>query len=323
MEGMMTVKLTMCFPDYARLVPLAIGDVRPERIDLAWVRGVRAEMLARVLGDPAVDGGEHSLAQHLYRIARGDRSFVGIPVFPLRNFGARDIYVRQGSGLATAADLRGKRVGMYGWSASGSIWYRHLLRHLGVDADHVRWTIGPIDAPTPGTPPKLPPGVAAAPAGRMLVDMLLAGDLDAIVSPVRPRSFDVERGPLVRLIANFRDVERDYFRRTRCYPPQHLVLVRRARYEANPWILGKLQAAFDAAEKRFVDGLRMFPYASPWLDADLDDTDVVMGIYYHAHGLEPNRTTLEAFCEQAQRSGLVTRSVAVDELFEEYIAATK
>ena len=86
--------------------------------------------------------------------------------------------------------------------------------------------------------------------------------------------------------------------------------------EAREWPLaaGRL---FEAAEQRFIASQRLFPYASPWLEADIDETDALMGGQPHAHGLAVNRATLEAFCDQAFRSGLVARKVAVDELFAE------
>ncbi len=316
----MGLALNLSFPDYARLVPLALGDVRAEGIDLTWSRGKRVQALNRALTDPAIHGGEHSLAQHLYRIAAGDRSHVGLPVFPLRNFGARDIFVRRGSGLSRATDLLDKRVGMYSWSASGSVWYRHLLAQLQVPIDRIRWTIGPIDDPAPARGPSLPDGVVAAPAGRALCDMLRDGELDAIVSPLRPRGFDGGQGPLVRLIADFRRVEQEYFRATGCYPPQHLVILRRAVWEQAPWSLRRLQTMFEEAERFFTAGARLFPYASPWQEADLDETEALMGVEYHPHGLEPNRRTLEAFCAQAHRAGLVNQLVGVDELFAEFLA---
>jgi hypothetical protein len=44
-----------------------------------------------------------------------------------RNFTARAPYVRRGGPVRKAADLAGKRIGMYSYSASGSIWSRHFL----------------------------------------------------------------------------------------------------------------------------------------------------------------------------------------------------
>jgi 4,5-dihydroxyphthalate decarboxylase len=316
----MALRLTLAFPDYARLAPIALGDVRPDGIDLTWVRGPRPQMLGRVLVDPAVHGGEHSLAQHLYRIAVGDRSHVAIPTFPLRNFGARDIYVRRDSRLSAATDLIGKRVGMYSWHASGSIWYRHLLDHLDVPVDRISWTIGPIDDPAPAQMQQLPDGIEAAPEGRSLGEMLRAGTLDAIISPLRPGGFDVDGGALRRLLPDFRWTERGYFQATGCFPPQHLVILRRAVWERDRWVLQRLQSMFEEAERRFTAGIRLFPYASPWLEADLDETERLMGPDYHAHGLERNREQIRQFCERAHRAKLVPRVVGVDELFEEYLA---
>src|SRR5262249_16340031 len=135
----MNVPITLTCADYARIMPLATGEVKPDRIALPIILASAAwgpaggEMLRRAVQDPAVQGGEWSMAQYLYRIDKGDRSFVGIPVFPLRNFTARDLYVRRGGPIRSAAELAGKRIGMYSYTASGSIWYRHFLRFIGLD----------------------------------------------------------------------------------------------------------------------------------------------------------------------------------------------
>ena len=144
---MTDLPLTLACADYARLMPLATGIVRPEGIDLTLLLGrgggwpERAEMLRRAMQDPSVQGGEQSMAGHLIRLDRGDKSFVGLPIFPLRNFTARDLYVRKDGPIRTAADLAGARIGMYGWANSGSIWYRHFLRYLGVDLASIENTI--------------------------------------------------------------------------------------------------------------------------------------------------------------------------------------
>ena len=135
---MADIPISLTCADYARVMPLATGDVKPEGVALTLIHGtggsweMRAEMLRRALDDPAVQGGEASMAGHLRRIDKGDRSHVGLPVFPLRNFTARDLYVRKGGPVKTPADLTGKRIGMYDWVASGSIWYRHFLQFIDV-----------------------------------------------------------------------------------------------------------------------------------------------------------------------------------------------
>ena len=104
---MTDIPLTLTCADYARLWPLMSGDVKPEGVALTIIHGTagswpeRADMLRRALQDPEVAGGEASMAAHLRRIDKGDRRYVGLPVFPLRNFTARDLYVRK-TGQCTA-----------------------------------------------------------------------------------------------------------------------------------------------------------------------------------------------------------------------------
>src|SRR6202047_3761739 len=169
---MANLPISLTCADYARVMPLAIGDVKPDGIDLTMVLGregswpMRAEMLRRAANDPTVHGGESSMAGHLQRIDKGDRSLVALPVFPLRNFTARDLYVRKGGPVQTPADLPGKRVGMYDWVASGSIWYRHFMRFIDVPPESLEWWIGDIDASrAPTHLYSLPQGVHQPAAG--------------------------------------------------------------------------------------------------------------------------------------------------------------
>lgn len=325
---MASVPISLTCADYARVMPLATGEVTPDRIALTMVLGergswpARAEMLRRAVEDPSVQGGEWSMAQYLYRVDRGDRRTVGLPVFPLRNFTARDLYVRRGGPVQRPEDLKGARIGMYSWQASGSIWYRHFLRFVGVDPGAVRWWIGDID--TPWSAPmdqSLPPGVHRPAPGRSLAEMLIAGELDAIYSPPRPAAYHPVDGPIARLFPDFRAVEIDYFRRTGAFPPQHLIVLRREAWEANRWIARSLTDAFAAANDAFAAAQRGFPYATPWLEAELESTHAVMGEDFHPFGVEANRAQIEMFTAEAFRLGLTSRKIAVDEYFAEYLAS--
>src|ERR1700746_938977 len=167
---MSQIAITLTCGEYARVMPLASGGIKVEGIALTLILGsggaweMRAEMLRRALADPKVQGGEASMAGHLRRIDSGDRSFVGLPVFPLRNFTARDLYVRKDGPVRTPADLVGKRIRMYDWVASGSIWYRHFLRFIQVPPESLEWWIGDIDAPRATTHRyTLPTGVRRPP----------------------------------------------------------------------------------------------------------------------------------------------------------------
>ena len=313
--------------DYARIMPLMVGDVRPAGIDLTLEIGsqgswpMRAELLRRATTDPSVHGGEGSMGAHLRRIDQGDRSFVGLPIFVLRNFTARDLYVRKDGPVRTAADLVGRKIGMYDWYASGSIWYRHFLRYCGLDPATLDWTIGNID---PGgalkKPPKPPEGVHEAPEGQFLGEMLADGAIDALYSPPRPKLYNPVDGPIVRLFSDMRATEKAYFRATGAYPPQHLMVIRREAWEANRWIAKSLTDAFVDCNTRFAAAQRSFPYVTPWLEAEIEESEALMGADFHSYGIDANRSTLEIFCQEAFHAGLTTRLVPVDEYFAEFLS---
>ena len=316
-----TPALSLTCANYVRFMPIAAGDVRPDGMELNWIRGDRTEMLRRATGDDAVDGGETSMAQHVMRLAAGDRSLVAIPVFPLRNFTARDLYTRRGSTL-TAGALGGKRIGIYNWAASGAVWYRHLLRHLGHDTTRVTWIVGGTDAPAAvRIPEPAPPHVRPAPPGTSLTELLLRDEIDAFFSPLPPRGFDPVGGSIARVFPGFRDIEQRYFEGTRCYPPQHVIVVRRTSWDRDASVGRRLVEAFNAAESQFEAIQRQFPYNSPWLIGDVEDAARIMGADYHAHGLEKNRHAVDVFCQGAFDDGLTKRRVTVDEFFAEFIKA--
>jgi 4,5-dihydroxyphthalate decarboxylase len=321
------VRISLTCADYARVMPLATGEVKAEGIALTMILGsrgswpARAEMLRRAVQDPAVQGGEWSMAQYLSRIDKGDRRYVGLPVFPLRNFTARDLYVRRGGPIREPADLAGKRISMYSYTASGSIWYRHFLRFIGLDPDAIQWWIGDIDTAwsSASMNQTLPPGVNAPAPGRSLSDMLIAGELDAIYSPPRPQAYHPRSGPIARLFPDFRGIEQEYFLKTGAFPPQHLIVLRREVWEANRWIAKSLTEAFMAANDCFTAAQSGFPYATPWLEAELEDTAAVMGDDFHPYGLERNRAQIEMFTGEAFGLGLTSRRITTDEYFADYL----
>lgn len=321
---MSDLPITLTVADYARVMPLASGSVKPEGIALTLLLGEegswprRAELLRRAGSDPAVHGGESSMAGHLRRIDQGDRSLVALPVFPLRNFTARDLYVRKDGLMKTVIDLRGKRIGMYDWVASGSIWYRHFLTFVGVLPAELHWTIGEVDgARITSHNYSLPEGVKLA--SRPLSELLLAGELEAIYSPPRPLRYHPIDGPIVRLFPDIRLIEREYFRATRIFPPQHLVVLKRPVWEAHKWIARSLTDAFARTTDMFAKAQRGFPYVSPWLDMELEETEALMGADFHAEGFEKNRESIEVFSEQARAAGISCRRITAEEYFAEYL----
>src|SRR5262245_64824451 len=107
--------------------------------------------------------------------------------------------------------LAGTRIGMDAWPNSGNTWSRGLLRAAGVGLDAVGWVVGPINpGDKPAAADALPPGVTAVPAGRSLQEMLLAKELDVLISAWSPAGFGQPGSPIVRLYPDYRTVEREH-----------------------------------------------------------------------------------------------------------------
>ena len=239
------------------------------------------------------------MAQHVIRIANGDRSMVAIPIFPLRNFTARDAYVATGSTL-TPTTLEGKRIGIYGWAASGAVWKRHMMRWNKQDPAKVTWVVGDADVPSTGTgPANLPPYVSYAPKGKNLTDLLFAKDIEAMMVSLPPAKFYDGSGTMTRLEPNYREAEQRYYKDTKCFPPQHVILIRKAVWERNPSVGKRLVDAFAKADETFNAIQRLYPYNSPWLIDDVEQAEQHIGQRGYAPGIEANRHVVDVFCEGA------------------------
>ena len=97
----------------------------------------------------------------------------------------------------------------------------------------------------------LPSYVTDAPEDKSLSDLLLAGDVDAIWVPLPPEKFHPVNGPIVRLVPEFRTVEKVYYPKSRCYPTQHVLVLRREVWERDPSIGRRLLEAFERVNGNF------------------------------------------------------------------------
>ena len=85
------------------------------------------------------------------------------------------------------------------------------------------------------------------------------------------------------------------------------------------WIAKSLTEAFSAANDCFTASQKGFPYATPWLEAELEATAAVMGEDFHPYGVERNRAQIEMFAGEAFRLGLTSRRISVEDYFADYL----
>ncbi|HLY64777.1 MAG TPA: hypothetical protein VKU60_04505, partial [Chloroflexota bacterium] len=214
------IHLTYAGGLYDRTIALATGEVRPEGIELNYIPVAPPEAFWRQLQFGEFDVSELSCANYFTLLSRGDRRFVGIPVFPSRTFRHSAVYVNSTKGIARPEDLKGKRVGCAEYYMTMAIWVRAFLQHdYGVMPGDMRWVLGGVEQAgrRERIPAKPPAGlqVEQAPPDRSLSDLLLAGEIDALLSPHLPRIFREGDPRIARLFPKFWDQEREYFEKHR------------------------------------------------------------------------------------------------------------
>jgi 4,5-dihydroxyphthalate decarboxylase len=320
---MTRLALTFGCWNYDRTRALADGSVVPDGIDLNYLDMPVEETFFRMLRHHEFDVAELSLSSYTVSLFREPQPFVAIPVFPSRYFRHSCIYVNAASGIRTAKDLIGRRIGNPEYQMTAPVWIRGILAdHYGVPVDSVTYVTGGEE--TPGRSEKLkldlPPSIRVERIGpeQTLSQMLRDGEIDALYTARAPSSFRAGDHRVVRLFPDYREIERDYFRSTGIFPIMHTIALRRDVYEANRWIAQSLQKAFIQAQARTYADLKesaALKAMLPWLNHHVEEAIAEMGEDYWPYGFERNRATLDTFLRYHHEQGLSKRRLAPEELF--------
>ncbi|WP_405149610.1 hypothetical protein OG589_15100 [Sphaerisporangium sp. NBC_01403] len=307
--------------DYDRVKALREGRVRPEGIDLNCLALPVEETFYRQLRYREFDVSEMSLSSYLLTLNEPDPPFVALPVFPSRAFRHQSIYVNARSGIEKPGDLAGKRVGTPEYQMTAGVWQRGILaEEYGVPVDSVSYLTGGMEQSgrTEKIALDLPERIRVSPipAGRTLSEMLATGELDAVYSAGQPSCLG--REPHVRhLFEDFKQVERDYFLRTRIFPIMHTVVIRRSIHERHPWVARSLCKAFEESLRLAYEDLlhrNALKVMLPWLHDHVRETLDVLGEGFWDYGLERNRHVLERFARYSHEQGLARRVWAPEEI---------
>jgi 4,5-dihydroxyphthalate decarboxylase len=149
--------------------------------------------------------------------------------------------------------------------------------------------------------------------------MLLAGDIDCMISATPPLGARGAHPQVVPLFSDPRTADENYFRETGVFPIMHLIVLRRDIYERHPWAAMNLVLAFEEAKRRSVERLMQTSsrFAMPWARDHMMQAQALLfgdGEYW-PYGLESNRRTLEAFLTYCYEQGICRRKLAPEELF--------
>lgn len=320
------VPLTLAISDYDHVRDLTSGAVEPEGIELTRLQLPVEEIFFRFTRFREWDVSEMSMAKYVSLVSQGDRTLAAIPVFPSRVFRHSSIYVRRAAGVGKPEDLAGRRVGIPEWAQTAGIYARgFLVRQYGLALDTIDWYQAGVNQAgrIEKVALKLPPGVRITPVpDRTLGDMLLAGDLDAVVTAHPPVAWTRGHPEIVRLFSDPRAVEEAYWRATGIFPIMHTVAIRRDVLDAHRWVAMNLYRAFEEAKRRSLAralDVTASRFPVPWIADHAASARARFGEDFWPYGVEPNRTTLEAFLGFAHEQGVCHRRLSPDELFPDEV----
>jgi len=287
-----SARLSALFGHYPVTAALVKGEIRSPHVSLAFADAKPpSSAFKRVVRQLEFDVAELAIVTFLMAKAQGS-PLVLLPAVLVARFQHPLIVYNAERGLLAPGDLTGRRVGVRSYSVTTGAWIRGILAEdYGLDIDRIHWVTFE-DAHVAGF--RDPANVLRAPQGKNILDMLIAGEIDAAIvgdgMTADPRIKPLIPDPAAAAAA--------WQRQHGALQINHMVVAKQSLSQSDPHTLGEVYRML-AESKRAA--------ALPAADA-LD---------LHPFGLEANRRNLEVAIDCVYRQKLIPRRFEVDELFDD------
>jgi len=291
MSDSVPIKLRTLLGDHPYTLPLKRGEISSPDVTLEFADvKVPNRAFKQVVRENAFDLAELAIITYLQAKALG-KPLVLLPATIVARHQHAYLVYNPARGRLAPTDLAGRRVGVRSYPVTTATWVRGILAHdYGIDLDRVRWVT--FEDPHLAEY-REPPTVERAPPGKDPVEMLRAGELDAVVVGARlPADSD-----LAPLIPDPDAAARDWCRRNHAVTINHLAVVTQSLAQSRPEIVREVYRLFREARQRVpasADGIDLLPY-----------------------GLDALRPSLAVAIDYAFEQGLMARRLEVDELFDD------
>ncbi len=307
------IRLTLACGDYEIIRALKDGRVEPDGIELQVLTGDRTRILKSVRRDEC-DLAEFNIVGYLAD-RETDSSITALPVFPHRRFRHGFLFCNPAGQIRTPADLRGQRVGIMGERPAAAVWVRGILSDCyGVDYSSVRW----IDSRgIMGEVPEKVPAEWLAGDADPIEQLLLHGELAAVVAPSFPRSFLRGDERIGRLLPDFKHAEIEYYRTTGLFPIMHTVVIKRRVADEHPWAPAALAQAFEESKRLAYERIRN-PRTLPlaFFQSTWEEQAALLGPDPWQYGLgDANRRNLGTVIRYAAEQRLIQQAPDIDDAF--------
>jgi 4,5-dihydroxyphthalate decarboxylase len=285
------------------------GSVRPRNFEFDFVEvPVLIDGFRRMVRGLEFDVAELALSTYLCAREHGKR-FTALPIFLVRAFHHGAILVNTKAGIKTPKDLEGRKVGVNrGYTVTTGLWARGVLQsQYGVDLKKITWVLSGDEHVAEYRPPS---NVVPIEPGKNMADMLVAGELAAAIG------VEVDHPDVKPLIPDAAEAGFEALRSRGHYPANHLIVVRDEVLEAHPGLAGDVFEAFAESKRQYVAKLKAGQVENPTaVDKMHQRVMEITGADPLPYGIEPNRQMLEEWVSHCLSQGIITRPVAVDELF--------
>jgi 4,5-dihydroxyphthalate decarboxylase len=277
------MRLRTLLGDHACTAALKKGLVKSDLVEFDFVEySPTNKGFKPMVREQAFDVAEMAIVTYLMAKSFG-KPMVLLPQVVVARYQYAHAVYRADLGTLKPRDLEGRRVGIRSFTTTTGAWLRGILANEhGVDLDAIRWVTFE-DAHVA----EFVDTTERAPAGRPIIQMLLDGELDAVLGE------KVEKPGLKPLFPDVAAEERSWFSKYGVLPINHMVVVSRDLADRHPEAVREVHRLLRESAARA-------PAASvPQFSAD------------------EMRRSLDMIIGYAAQQGLIPRAFAVDELFDD------
>jgi len=147
------IPITIASGEYDRIRAIRDGAVKVAGCAVTYHVVEPNQLFVRNLKNQEFDVSEMSFSTYIALRDQGKAQYTAIPVFLSRAFRHSAIFVRTDRGIASPADLKGKRVGTPEYFTTMLVWMRGLLSdEYGIKPSDLRWRLGPLEQPARPAP---------------------------------------------------------------------------------------------------------------------------------------------------------------------------
>ncbi len=285
----MAMRLRTLLGDHPGTAALKNGSVKSDSVTLDFADySPTNKGFKPMVREQAFDVSEMAIVTYLMAKSFG-KPMVLLPNVVVARFQHAYALYNAKQGTLKPTDLNGKRVGIRSFTTTTGAWLRGILANdYGVDLNSIDWVTFE-DAHVA----EFRDTTQRAPAGKQIIQMLLDGDLDAVLGE------KVEHPGLRPLFADAGAEEKSWFAKHQVVPINHMVVVSENLSSKNP------EAVREVFRILRESAALAPPGAAPKFSAD------------------EMRRSLELIIQYTAQQGLIPRAFTVDELFDDLTRALR